>query len=89
MLEIATLDGTTQVVKITDGVVLIPSTDEEIELWGATISDANIASFQPGSVEYQLTLRPFIQPLGVGQTEITLKNSETEQTVIFTLMVTE
>ena len=89
LLDISMLDGTTQIVKLTDGVVLVPSSDEEIELWGATFQDDTIAYFQPGSVEFELTLRPFIQPTAVGQTEVTLQNTGTSQEVVFTLIVNE
>ncbi len=89
LLDISMIDGTTQVVKLTDGVVLVPPNDEEIELWGATFQDDSIAFFQQGSVEYELTLRPFIQPTALGQTEVTLKNSGTGQEVVFTLIVNE
>ncbi len=59
-----------------------------VDSYSATIADPTIASFTQGHTDGSATFNPGIQPLKVGETQVTLKNAQGGiQDVKFTLDV--
>ncbi|WP_394553904.1 hypothetical protein ACDF64_05420 [Agromyces sp. MMS24-JH15] len=83
-----TVDGTTVEVPL-DNVIVLTGDDETYTAWDATIADPAIVEFTPGKDDGSAQFDPGLEPLAVGETEVTLENTESGDSVTFTVVVTE
>ncbi|QEO14369.1 hypothetical protein FLP10_08015 [Agromyces intestinalis] len=88
MVQLDEVDGTTVEVPL-DNVIVLQGDDETFTAWEADIADPSIAEFTPGKDDGSATFDPGITPRKVGSTEVTLDNSESGDTVSFTVEVIE
>ncbi|UOE43540.1 hypothetical protein [Agromyces larvae] len=88
MVQLDEVDGTTVEVPL-DNVIVLQGDDETYTAWEADIADESVAEFTPGRDDGSASFDPGITPLKVGSTEVTLDNSETGDSVTFTVDVVE
>jgi hypothetical protein len=87
IVELDTLDGTT--VEVTEGgSVDLTGDDETYTAWTADIADADVVEFVPGRDDGSAQFNPGLTATSAGETEVTLENSESGDTVTFTVQVT-
>jgi hypothetical protein len=86
--DLGSIDGTTVDVKV-DGVIDLTGDDETYADWEADIADPAVAEFTPGRDEGGASFNPGITGLAAGSTEVTLTNSTSDETVTFTVTVTD
>jgi hypothetical protein len=88
VVDINEIDGTT--VQVAEGNVIdLTGDDETFTDWDAKVSDPAIAEFTPGGDNGDFTTNPGIEGLSVGETDVTLDNSSSGDSVTFTVEVTE
>jgi hypothetical protein len=87
-VDVGDLQGARVVVGL-DQVVDIDTGDLAVDSYTAQISDPTVAEFIQGRTEATATYNPGLQPLGVGETQVTLTNEQGGiQPLAFTLIVT-
>lgn len=70
-------------------VLLINLEDTDATAWTYTVSNPEIANFQPNDDGSNKLYNPTLYPLMVGETEITIINESENITATFTVQVTE
>lgn len=80
------LDGTT--VELPRNTVLDLNAEKPDE-WTGEVADGSIAEFVAGGTDGDAEFNPGVHPLGVGTTQVMLTDSATDETIEFTLDVTE
>jgi hypothetical protein len=86
IVELDDIDGTT--VEVPEGGSIDLTGDEEtFTEWTAEITDPEVVEFVPGRDDGSAQFNPGLTATSVGQTEVTLENSETGDTVTFTVEV--
>jgi hypothetical protein len=83
IVDVNEIDGTT--VSVPLGNVVVVNADDPTA-WTATVADASVATFTPGSDDGSATFNPGFAPVQAGTTEVTMTDGTT--TVTFTLEVT-
>lgn len=88
IVDITEVDGTT--VQVAEGNTIDITGDKEtFQDWTADIQDPAIVEFVPGNDDGSAQFNPGLDALSVGETEVTLDNSTSGDTVTFTVEVTE
>jgi len=86
IVDLGTVDGTT--VEVPEGgSVDLTGDDETFTEWTADISDPGVVEFVPGRDDGSAQFNPGLTATSVGETEVTLENGETGDTVTFTVEV--
>ena len=86
IVEIDSLDGTT--VEVPEGGSIdLTGDDETYTAWTADIADPGIVEFVPGHDDGSAQFNPGLTAKSVGETDVTLDNSETGDSVTFTVDV--
>ncbi|MFD4422368.1 hypothetical protein ACFWN7_12825 [Agromyces sp. NPDC058484] len=86
IVELDTVDGTT--VEVPEGgAVDLTGDDETTTEWTAEISDPEVVEFVPGRDDGSAQFNPGLTAKSVGDTEVTLENGETGDTLTFTVEV--
>jgi hypothetical protein len=86
IVELDDIDGTT--VEVPEGGSIDLTGDEETATqWTADIADPEVVEFVPGRDDGSAQFNPGLTATSVGQTEVTLENGETGDTVTFTVEV--
>jgi hypothetical protein len=86
IVELGDVDGTT--VEVPEGGSIDLTGDEETAIqWTADIADPEVVEFVPGRDDGSAQFNPGLTATSVGQTEVTLENGETGDTVTFTVEV--
>ncbi|WP_308798351.1 hypothetical protein [Agromyces silvae] len=88
IVDLNDVDGTTVEVKV-GNVIDLTGDDETYADWGAEIEDESIVSFTPGRDDGSAQFNPGLNALAVGETEVALDNTSTDQTVTFTVKVVD
>ncbi|WP_350348219.1 hypothetical protein ABIQ69_16545 [Agromyces sp. G08B096] len=86
VVEIAELEGTTVEVQV-GNVIDLTGDDETYTEWTADIADESIVSFTPGRDDGSAQFDPGLEALAVGETDVTLDNTATGESVAFTVEV--
>ncbi|KDA07033.1 hypothetical protein DC31_00885 [Microbacterium sp. CH12i] len=88
IVDITKIDGST--VQVAEGnVVDFTGDDKTFTDWTAKIQDPEIVEFTPGKDDGSAQFNPGLDALSVGETEVTLDNSTSGDSVTFTVEVTE
>jgi hypothetical protein len=88
IVDIGEIDGTT--VEVARGNAIDLTGDDETYLdWTAEIDDPEVVTFVPGKDDGSAQFNPGLDAVEVGDSEVTLENSTTGDTVTFTVEVTE
>ena len=88
IVDINEIDGTT--VEVAEGNAIDLTGDDETYLdWTAEIEDSEIVTFVPGKDDGSAQFNPGLDAEKVGESEVTLDNSASGDTVTFTVKVTE
>jgi hypothetical protein len=86
IVEIDSLDGTT--VEVPEGgSVDLTGDDETYTAWTADIADPDVVEFEPGRDDGSAQFNPGLTAKSVGETEVTLENGETGDSMTFTVEV--
>jgi hypothetical protein len=86
IVELDKVDGTT--VEVPEGGSIDLTGDEEtFTEWTAEISDPEVVEFVPGRDDGSAQFNPGLTATSVGETDVTLENGETGDTVTFTVEV--
>lgn len=85
--DLTTIDGTTVTVPV-GGAVDLTGDDETYADWTAVIDDPDVVSFTPGKDEGSASFNPGLTALKEGDSDVTLTNSSTGDTVEFEVEVT-
>jgi hypothetical protein len=86
IVELDDVDGTT--VEVPEGgSVDLTGDDETFTEWTAEIADPAVVEFEPGRDDGSAQFNPGLTAKSVGQTEVTLENGATGDTVTFTVEV--
>ena len=86
IVEIDSLDGTT--VEVPEGgSVDLTGDDETYTAWTADIADPDVVEFVPGRDDGSAQFNPGLTATSVGETDVTLENGETGDSVTFTVEV--
>jgi hypothetical protein len=86
IVEIDTLEGTT--VEVPEGgSVDLTGDDETYTAWRADIADPDVVEFEPGRDDGSAQFNPGLTAESVGETDVTLENGETGDSVTFTVEV--
>lgn len=86
IVDLDDVDGTT--VEVTEGGSIdLTGDDETFTEWTADIADPEVVEFVPGSDDGSAQFNPGLTAESVGETEVTLENGETGDTVTFTVEV--
>jgi hypothetical protein len=86
IVELDNIDGTT--VEVPEGGSIDLTGDDETAIqWTADIDDPEVVEFVPGRDDGSAQFNPGLTATSVGQTEVTLENGETGDTVTFTVEV--
>lgn len=88
IVDLGEVDGTTVEVALGDSIDLVGD-DEHYTTWTAEIADPAIVEFVPGRDDGSAQFNPGLTATAVGETEVTLSNSESGDEVAFTVVVTE
>ena len=90
-IDLATAAGKTFDIPMNSGGYIVTA-DGEKTRWGATFSKDGVVTFTDGTVAGSspddLVTAPFLTPVAVGTTEVTLSNGSTGTSVTFTVNVT-
>lgn len=87
IVNLSEVDGTT--IEVTKGNVIdLTGDDETFTDWTAKIADENVVEFTPGKDDGSAQFNPGLTALDVGETEVTLDNSSSDESVTFTVEVT-
>jgi len=87
IVDINEIDGTT--VEVAEGNAIDLTGDDETYLdWTAEIDDPEVVAFVPGKDDGSAQFNPGLDAVGVGDSEVTLENSTSGDTVTFTVEVT-
>ncbi|WP_448656595.1 hypothetical protein [Microbacterium lacticum] len=86
-VPITEVDGTTVTVQV-GNVVNLTGDDETFADWTAEIDDPEVVSFVDGRTDGSATFNPGVKALEVGDSDVTLTNSSTGQSVSFEVEVT-
>ena len=86
IVELDTVDGTTVEVR-EGGSIDLTGDDETFTEWTADIADPEVVEFVPGRDDGSAQFNPGLTATSVGETEVTLENGETGDTVTFTVEV--
>lgn len=88
IVDITEIDGTT--IEVAEGNAIDLTGDDETYLdWTAEIEDSDIVTFTPGKDDGSAQFNPGLDAVSAGETEVTLDNSTSGDTVTFTVKVTE
>lgn len=88
IVDINEIDGMT--VEVAKGNAIDLTGDDETYLdWTAEIDDPEVVAFVPGKDDGSAQFNPGLDAVEVGDSEVTLENSATGDTVTFTVEVTE
>lgn len=85
--DITTVNGTTVKVPVGGSVDLIGD-DRTFTDWSADIADEKVVTFTPGREEGGASFNPGLTALAEGTSSVTLTNSESDETITFTVEVT-
>lgn len=86
MVDLNEVDGTT--VEVPEGGAIdLTGDDETYTEWTAEIADPEVVEFTPGRDDGSAQFNPGLTAKSVGDTEVTLDNGETGDTVTFTVEV--
>ena len=86
IVDLGDVDGTT--VEVTEGGTIdLTGDDETYTAWTADIADPDVVEFVPGRDDGSAQFNPGLTATSVGETEVTLENGETGDTVTFTVEV--
>jgi hypothetical protein len=86
IVELDTVDGTT--VEVPEGgSVDLTGDDETFTMWTAEIEDPEVVEFVPGREDGSAQFNPGLTAISVGETEVTLDNDVTGDSVTFTVEV--
>jgi hypothetical protein len=86
IVELDTVDGTT--VEVPEGGSIdLTGDDETFTEWTAEISDPEVVKFVPGRDDGSAQFNPGLTATSVGETDVTLENGATGDTVTFTVEV--
>lgn len=88
IVDLNDVDGTTVQVEV-GNVIDLTGDDETYADWGAEIADESVVSFTPGRDDGSAQFNPGLNALAVGETEVALDNTSTDQTVTFTVKVVD
>ncbi|QAY72496.1 hypothetical protein ET445_03215 [Agromyces protaetiae] len=88
MVQLDEIDGTTVEVPITN-VIVLQGDDTTFTAWEADIADPSVAEFTPGRDDGSAQFDPGITPLKIGETEVALNNTESGDSLTFTVKVVE
>lgn len=85
--DLTKIDGTTVTVGV-GNVIDLTGDDKTYTSWEADIADPKIVEFTPGKDDGSAQFNPGLKALAEGSTEVTLDNSESGDSVTFTVEVT-
>jgi len=85
IVTVAEAEGTTVEAEVGNTVDLVVDTD--VTEWTGSVQDPTIATFTPGKEEGGATFNPSLIAVAAGETEVTLTDKVSDQTVTFTLHV--
>lgn len=86
IVDLEQIDGTT--VEVPEGGTIdLTGDDETYTEWTAEISDPEVVEFTPGRDDGSAQFNPGLTAKSVGDTEVTLDNGETGDSVTFTVEV--
>src|SRR5215207_6946003 len=86
IVDLEEVDGTT--VQVDEGGSIDQTGDDEtFTEWSADIADPSIVEFVPGSDDGDAQFNPGLTATSVGETEVTLDNASSGDTVTFTVEV--
>lgn len=86
IVDLDEVDGTT--VQVDEGGSIdLTGDDETFTEWSADIADPSIVEFVPGSDDGDAQFNPGLTAKSVGETEVTLDNASSGDTVTFTVEV--
>ncbi|WP_395244795.1 hypothetical protein ACGGZK_03055 [Agromyces sp. MMS24-K17] len=88
IVDLGEVDGTTVEVPL-GGTIDLTGDDETFTAWEADIADPAIVEFTPGKDDGSAQFNPGLTALEVGSTDVTLHNAETDDSVSFTVEVTD
>lgn len=88
IVDLSEIDGTTVDVPKGNVIDLVGDDDTYLD-WTADIEDADIVTFIPGKDDGSAQFNPGLDAKKVGDTEVTLENSTSGDTVTFTVTVTD
>ncbi|SFR67971.1 hypothetical protein SAMN05428970_0313 [Agromyces sp. CF514] len=88
IVDLADADGTTVEVALGNSIDLVGD-EEHYTAWTAEIADPSIVKFVPGHDDGSAQFNPGLTATAVGQTEVSLSNSESGDEVALTVVVTE
>ncbi|MDQ0642563.1 hypothetical protein [Microbacterium murale] len=87
IVDINEIDGTT--VEVAEGNTIDLTGDDETYLdWTAEIENSDVVTFVPGKDDGSAQFNPGLDAVEVGETEVTLDNSSSGDSVTFTVEVT-
>ena len=87
VVDLNEVDGTT--VEVDEGGTIdLTGDDETYTEWTAEIADPDIVEFEPGRDDGSAQFNPGLTAKSVGDTEVTLENGSTGDSVTFTVTVT-
>jgi hypothetical protein len=86
IVELDDVDGTT--VQVDEGGSIdLTGDDETFTEWSADIADPSVVEFVPGRDDGDAQFNPGLTAKSVGETEVTLDNASSDDTVTFTVEV--
>ena len=86
IVDLGEVDGTT--VQVDEGGSIdLTGDDETFTEWSADIADPSVVEFVPGSDDGDAQFNPGLTAKSVGETEVTLDNASSGDTVTFTVEV--
>lgn len=88
IVDISSVDGTTVSVPV-GGAVDLTGDEKTYTAWTAKIADDKVVAFVPGKDDGSASFNPGLDALAEGSSEVTLTNSETDDSVTFTVEVTK
>lgn len=86
VVQLADVDGTTVDVPAGGAVDLVG--DDDVTAWTADIDDPSIVGFVPGREDGSATYNPGLEAKQAGETDVTLDNSDSGDSVTFSVVVT-
>ncbi|MGO2684277.1 hypothetical protein [Microbacterium sp.] len=88
IVDINDIDGTT--VEVAEGNAIDLTGDDDTYLdWTAEIDNGDVVAFVPGKDDGSAQFNPGLDAVTVGESEVTLDNATSGDTVTFTVKVTE
>lgn len=87
IVDITEVDGTT--VEVAQGNAIDVTGDDETYLdWTAEIENSDVVTFVPGKDDGSAQFNPGLDAVGAGESDVTLENSRSGDSVTFTVEVT-